>query len=881
MRMLRRSLLRLAGLFHKGQRERELADEFESHFQMHVADNVRRGMATAEAWRDASLKFGGIAVAKESMREESTFMTLENYWQDLRHAIRGLRRNPGFAATAILSLALGIGASVAIFTLADNLLLQPLPYRQPDRLMMVWETNLKRPAQMRNVVSPADYRDWKAQNTVFENMAVFADGRAAFADGDRVEELAVQYMSAEMLPMLGVQPLRGRLFTEAEDRPNAPNVVVISYRLWQSWLGADASVIGRSVQVRSQPATIIGVMPPGFYFRNRDTDLWESLGLDPARDYRKRSGRYLMSLARLKPGVSPDRAQAEMNGIAQRLETEYPVFNANWRVNVESLRESLVSKVKTSMLVLLGAVGLLLAVACANVANLLLARYTSRLREIAVRVAIGASRWRIVRQLITESVVLGLAGGILGVLFARWAVLGLLAFAPADLSRNVAIAVDYRIVLFAVGVSVATGVIFGLAPSLVASRIDLTRGLREAGRSNVGGAGRLRAGLVAAEVALSVMLLAGAGLLFRSLVGLQNVEPGLNPSRVLTFSVLIPTARYKEPLQRTQFFTRAVEQMEKLPGVESATAVSYLPFDGLAAGTDVTIAGRPAPKPGEEAIGTIRTVMPGYFRTIGIPLKRGRVFTAADNTLDSPYRFVVNEAFVAKYLPGEEALGQQISVAMDKTNPNGEIIGVVGDVKEGALDKEPSPTVYYIHAHLNYNGMTFVVRTNGDPLSLSEPVRRVIHGIDSAQPVAQMRTMETVVRETFSRQRFSALLFGGFSLVSLLLAAVGIYGVLAYSVTERTREIGLRVALGAEPGRILRQVLGSGMRLVLIGAVVGMGGALALTGLLKTLLFGVTARDATTFAAVPVVLIAVALLAAYLPARRASRLAPVDALRTE
>jgi putative ABC transport system permease protein len=377
------------------------------------------------------------------------------------------------------------------------------------------------------------------------------------------------------------------------------------------------------------------------------------------------------------------------------------------------------------------------------------------------------------------------------------------------------------------------------------------------------------------------MLLAGAGLLFRSLVGLQNVEPGLNPSRVLTFSVLIPTARYKEPLQRTQFFTRAVEQMEKLPGVESATAVSYLPFDGLAAGTDVTIAGRPAPKPGEEAIGTIRTVMPGYFRTIGIPLKRGRVFTAADNTLDSPYRFVVNEAFVAKYLPGEEALGQQISVAMDKTNPNGEIIGVVGDVKEGALDKEPSPTVYYIHAHLNYNGMTFVVRTNGDPLSLSEPVRRVIHGIDSAQPVAQMRTMETVVRETFSRQRFSALLFGGFSLVSLLLAAVGIYGVLAYSVTERTREIGLRVALGAEPGRILRQVLGSGMRLVLIGAVVGMGGALALTGLLKTLLFGVTARDATTFAAVPVVLIAVALLAAYLPARRASRLAPVDALRTE
>jgi putative ABC transport system permease protein len=881
MRTLRRFLIRLAGVFYKGKHERELADEFESHFQMHVEDNLRRGLSAGDAWREASLKFGGVAVAKESMREESTFMMLETTWQDLRHAIRGLGRNPGFAATAILSLALGIGASVAIFTLADNLLLRPLPYRDPGRLMMVWETNLKRPAQTRNVVSPGNYRDWKAQNNVFENMAVFADGRAAFAHGNRVEELEVQYVSADLLPMLGIQPLRGRLFTEAEDRPDAPTVVLISYRLWQRWFGGEESVIGRKVQVRSQPATIIGVMPPGFYFRNRNTDLWDTMGLDPARDYRKKSGRYLMTLARLKPGVPLDRAQTEMTGIARRLETEYPVFNANWRVNVESLRESLVSKVKTSMLVLLGAVGLLLAVACANVANLLLARYTSRLREMAVRVAIGASRWRVIRQLITESVTLGLAGGILGVLFARWAVLGLLAFAPADLSRNVSIAVDYRIVLFAVAVSVLTGVIFGLAPSLVASRIDLTRGLREAGRSSVGGAGRLRAGLVAAEVALSVMLLAGAGLLFRSLVGLQSVDPGLNPSRVLTFSVLIPTARYKEPVQQTQFFTRAVEQMERLPGVESASAVSYLPFDGLAAATNLTIAGRPPAKPGEEPGATIRTVMPGYFRTIGIPLRRGRVFTAADNTLDSPYRFVVNEAFVAKYMPGEEPLGQQISVAMGNKNPYGEIIGVVGDVKEGALDQEPSPTVYYIHAHLNYTSMVFVVRTKGDPLSLSEPVRRVIHNIDSAQPVAQMRTMDTIVRETFSRQRFSALLFGGFSTVSLLLAAVGIYGVLAYSVTERTREIGLRVALGAEPGRILRQVLGSGMRVVLIGAVVGAGGALALTGLLKSLLFGVTARDATTFAAVPAVLIAVALVAAYLPARRASRLAPLDALRTE
>jgi putative ABC transport system permease protein len=549
-------------------------------------------------------------------------------------------------------------------------------------------------------------------------------------------------------------------------------------------------------------------------------------------------------------------------------------------VNVEPLRDSLVSEVKTSMLVLLGAVGLLLAVACVNVANLLLARYTSRRREMAVRVAIGAGRGRLVRQLSTESVVLGLAGGVLGVVLARWAVLGLPALAPVDLSRNIAVAVDYRIVLFAVGVPMSTGILFGLAPSFVASRADPTLGLREDSRGSVGGAGRLRAGLVAAEVALSVILLVGAGLLFRSLAGLQGVDPGLNPAGLLTFRVQIPEARYREAVRRMQFFTRALEQIGRLPGVESASAVSYLPFNGGAAGTDLAIAGRPPAKPGE-GVATIRTVMPGYFGTVGIPLKRGRVFTAADNTLDSPYRFIVNQAFVAKYMAGEEPLGQQISVDMDDKNPFGEIVGVVGNVKEGALDREPEPTVYYIHAHLPYTGMVFVVRAKIDPLSLAGAARRVIQDIDPAQPVAQMRTMETVVRETFARQTFSASLLGGFSLLSLVLAAVGIYGVLAYSVTERTREIGVRVALGADPGRILTLVLGSGIRVVLFGALVGMGGAMALTGLLKSLLFGVEAHDPVTFAAVPMVLIAVALLAAYLPARRASRLAPVDALKVE
>jgi putative ABC transport system permease protein len=871
--------MRLAGLFRKRKQEQELAEEFESHLQMHVEDNLRCGMSPAEAWREARLKFGGVDQTKEAMREGAAFMTLETTWRDLGYAIRGLRANPGFAAAAILSLALGIGASVSIFTLADNLLLRPLPYREPGQLMMLWEVNPH--TTSRNSVSPGNYRDWKAQNQVFDSMAVLREGPAAFADGSRVEELQEQLVSADLLPMLGVQPLRGRLFTAAEDLPDAPNVVVISYRLWQSWLGGDEGAVGRTVQVRARPAKIIGVMPPGFYFRNRNVDLWETMRLDPARDYRKDAGRYLMCVARVKPGVTRDRAQTQMALIARRLEADYLLFNTNWTANVEPLRDSLVSDVKTSLLVLLGAVGLLLAVACANVANLMLARYTSRRREMAVRLAIGAGRGRIVRQLITESVVLSLAGGVLGALLARWTVAGLLALAPADLSRNIAVAVDYRIVLFAVGVPMLTGILFGLAPSFVALRAGVAPGLRENNRSSVGGAGRLRAVLVAAEVALSVILLAGAGLLFRSLVGLQAVEPGLNPSRLLTFSVQLPEARYRERRPRVDFFARAMEQIGRLPGVESASAVSYLPFNGGAAGTDLAIAGRPPAKLGEQPGAIIRTVMPGYFRTIGIPLKRGRVFTDADNTLDSPYRFVVNEAFVGKYMASEEPLGQHISVDMDDKNPFGEIVGVVGNVKEGALDKRPEPTVYYIHAHLPYSGMVFVVRAKGDPLSLTGPVRRVIHGLDPALPVAQMQTMEAIVRETFSRQSFSALLLGGFSLVSLLLAAVGIYGVLAYSVTERTREIGVRVALGAAPGRIVTLVLGNGMRVVLFGAVVGMVGAPALTGLLKSLLFGVRAHDAATFAAVPAILIAVALLAAYLPARRASRLPPVDALRAE
>lgn len=870
---------RVTGLFRKNWRDRELAAEFESHLEMHIDDNIRAGMSPEQARREALVKFGGMEAAKESVRETSRLVWVETAVRDARYTLRGLRLNPGFATTAVLSLALGIGASVAIYTVGDNLLLRPLPYPEAQQLVMLYETNPHRNFK-HNVISPGNYFDWKTQSSSFSAIAGFVDYHVILGDGKRTEEVDAQAVSGELLPTLRVQPVRGRVFTMQEDKDDA-HVAVISYRLWQNWFGGDDAVIGRQLQVNSRPFTVVGVLPPDFYFNTRSADIWLTLGLKPAENLRKTQGRWMWAAARLKPGVSLSQARAEMSGIAQRLEIAYPEFDKGWGVDVVPLRDSFVGEVKTSLMVLLGAVTLLLCVACANVANLLLARYSARRREMAVRGALGAARGRLIRQLLTESVMLGLVGGVLGMVLAYFAVKGLVALAPRELTRSVQITFDLRIIAFAFLLSVITSIIFGLAPSLMASHGDLNRALHEDSRQSTGSGNRMRSWLVALEIACSVALLSGAGLLFRSLVGLQNVDPGLDARNVLTFRVSLPRQRYGDTPKRLEFFARATERLGQLPGVRSASAVSYLPFNGLAAGTDVQIGGRPPAKPGEALLASIRTVLPGYFRTMGIPLQRGRDFTAADNVTTTPHRFIVNETFVRKYLPGEEPIGKQIGASMNNENPLGEIVGVVGDVKEGTLDKGPEPTVYYVHSHLDYGEMVFVLRAESDPLTLAAPARRVIQELDRELPVSQVRTMETVVRQTFSRQQFSAVLLGGFSLASLLLAAIGIYGLLAYSVTQRTREIGVRVALGAEPASIIRMVVASGARMVIAGAAAGLAAALALSSLLKSLLFGIGPRDPLTFIAAPAVFVAVALIAAYLPARRAARVSPMEALRAE
>lgn len=881
MRHVRIFLARLAGLFRREWREQELRREFESHFQMHVDDNIRSGMTPEQARREASLKFGGLEAAKEAVRETSRWLWLETAWQDFSYALRGFWLNRGFAGTAILSLALGIGASVAVFTVADNLLLRPLPYPQASQLAMVFEVNHHNGLmQNHNVVSPGNYFDWKKQSSSFEGIGGFIDLHVTCGDGRRGEELDAQAVSGEILPLLRVQPLRGRLFTAEEDAKDA-HVVVISYRLWQNWFGGEDSVIGRQIQVNARPFTVIGVLPPEFYFHTRSTDLWLTLGLNPGPNLRKSQGRWMWTLARLRPGVSLQQAQAEMTTIAQRLELEYPEFDKNWGINVEPLRDALVGQIKPSLLALLGAVILLLTVACVNVANLLLARYSARRREMAVRCALGAGRWRLLRQLLTESLMLGLLGGILGIVLARLAVNGLVALAPSDLTESIQVVFDRRIVVLSVLLSALTSVIFGLAPALIASRTNVSRDFHEANRQHTGGSSRLRGWLVIAEIALCMVLLTGAGLLFRTLVGLQAVVPGLDPEHVLTFRVSLPTVSYGEPQKRVDFFVHATEQLKRLPGVRSASAVSYLPFNGIAAATRVDIDGRPPAKPGEEFVATIRTVLPDYFRTVGIPLKQGRDFSAADNTLSSRYRFIVNEAFVSAFMPGEDPLGKNISAWMDRGNPLGEIIGVVGNVKEGALDQEPRPTVYYVHSHLAYGQMVFVLQTSLDPDIAVEPARKIIHGLDPDLPVSQVRTMAAIVRRTYARQQFSAILLAGFSLASLLIAGVGIYGLLAYSVTQRTRELGVRMALGAAPRSIARIIVVGGFRLALLGASAGLLGALALSGLIKSMLFGVGPRDPLTFLAAPAVLMLVAVLAAYIPARRAARVSPMEALRAE
>ena len=803
---------------------------------------------------------------------------MEAFWRDIKFGARVLAKSPAFAAVAVLVTALGVGANTAIFSVVNAVLLRPLPFPEADRLVFLEGVEPSKGITASNMSVP-DFADWQAQNQAFERMAGFVSGGALLVAGDEPERVRGTSVTADFFPLFRTNALRGRTLTPDDAQQKHEPAAVLSYGLWQRRFGGDPAVIGSRVMLSNESTTVVGVMPPGFDYPAR-TDVWLPFAPDPAAE--RRDNRYLEVVARLKPDVSLAEAQAQLDAINRRLALSYVETNAGWGVRLTNLQESLVGSLRASLLVLLGAVAFVLLIACANVANLLLARATSRRKEIGVRAALGASRGRLMRQLLTESVLLSLAGGAAGLLVGVWLTDLLVAISPPDTPRFDEIRPDARVFAFTLGVTLVTGLLFGLAPALQASRADLTEALKEGGRAGGAGAGRnrVRSLLVVSEIALSFMLLAGAGLLVRSFVRLRDVSPGFDPEGVLVMRLSLFSKKYPSGAPRAEFFRQVVERVGALPGVESAGGVLSLPLGGdtFNVGRSFIREGRPA-TPEESANAGYLVATPGYFRTLRIPLVAGRTFDERD-TDKSPMVVVVNETMARKFWPGESPVGRRITIWRDEKFPR-EIVGVVGDTRS-SLETPAGPQMYVPYAQdATWGGLSLVVRSNADPTSLAAAARAEIRALDKAVPLYNVRTMNEVLSISLARRRVPTLLVGAFALVALLLAVVGIYGVTSYYVTQRTHEIGVRLALGARGADVLRLVLGQSLRLTLGGLAVGLLGALALTRVLAGLLYDVKPTDPLTFAAGSVLLAAVATLACYLPARRATKIDPMIALRYE
>jgi predicted permease len=800
------------------------------------------------------------------------------FLRDLRHGARLFRQRPGFTAVVVLTLALGIGANAILFSLVNSVLLNPLPYADPGRLVFVAQ---HREGETYNGASYDDYKDFRDRARSFAQLAaVSPQWTFTLTNVSEPQRLRGLYASANLFPALGVSPARGRAYTPEEDRAGAGRVVVISHELWQRQFGGDASVLGKSLALDGEPHTIVGVMPAGFRFF-AESDLWVPLAQNPVVN-RGRGVRLLSIFGRLGDGVAREQAEAEIVSVAAQLEGEYAATNKGFSARVVPLHEHVTGGARPALLVLLGAVGLVLLIACANVANLTLARAASRRREFAVRAALGAGRLALTRQVLTESLLLGAAGGATGLLLAVWGVDLLLAVGPENIPRRAEIGIDSRVVLFTLAVSLLTGALFGLAPALRASRAQLGEALKSGARAGDGPrAARLRSSLVVAEVALSIMLVAGAGLLVRSFVRLLEVDPGFRPDNLVSLAVILPQSSYPQPEQRAQFYRRLEERLKALPGVESVGAVTRLPL-GPAGNITSTLAveGRPAAEGARPEV-DFRRASPDYFRTMGVPLVAGRFFAEEDADESRPTA-IVNEAFARKYWPGESALGKRV-----RLGPNSDaapwitVVGVVGNVRHTGLDSEPRPEVYRHLLTSPPTGPVVVVRTTADPSALVPTLGAAVRELDRGIPAATAQTMREIIARSVAERRFLMLLLAAFAGAALVLASVGIYGVVSNTVAQRTHEIGVRMALGATRRDVLRLVIRQGMTPAVLGLALGLAGALALTRVMRGLLFGVGARDPATLAASALLLAAVALAACYLPARRATKVDPMVALRYE
>jgi len=803
---------------------------------------------------------------------------MRTFLQDLRYGARMLVKQPGFTLIALLTLSMGIGANTAIFSVVNSLLLRPLPYSESEQLTWVWMDN--RPEGIReDITSWPNFEDWRAQNQSFQAMAGVRDRRFNLTGAGEPEELYGANVSPNFFELMRVSPARGRGFNADEEHEGRDQVVVIGHGLWQRRFGGDANIVGQTLSLSGQPHTIIGVMPPGFQFPNK-TEVWKPLAPD-AQTRRARGSFWLPVIGRLKPGVTRAQAQTDMAGIAQRLEQQYPNTNTGFGVNVVLMHEQLVGKMRTALWVLLGAVGCVLLIACANVANLLLARAATRQKEVAIRAALGASRGRVVRQLLTESVLLAAAGGVLGLLLARWGLDALVAFAPSDLPRAESISIDRRVLFFTLGLSLLTGLVFGLAPALQSSKLGLGEVLKEGGRSSGGGGRHTRSVLVVAEIALALVLLVGAGLLLKSSWRLQQVNPGFNPERVLKVRLSLPPSKYPEGANVVAFYQQLLERLRALPGVKAAGATSSVLLYKVHNSAGISIEGRPAPSGGSRPELPLDSVSPSYFQVLGMQLIQGRNFTEQDKRDGLPVA-IVNETMARRFWPDEDPIGKRFTFGY--AGPQARwltVVGVVRDSRRQGLDAPIRIESFLPYAQRPLRAMEVVLRTTDDPLTMARTVRSAVWSLDGDLPVSEIQTVEQMVGASVAPRRFNLLLLGLFALVAVLLAAVGIYGVMSYSVTQRAHEIGIRMALGAQTRAVLSLVIGQGMRLALLGVGIGLAVAVGLTRLMAGLLFGVSATDPMTFGAIALLLVGIALLACYLPARRATKVDPMIALRCE
>ncbi|HYW69521.1 MAG TPA: ABC transporter permease [Pyrinomonadaceae bacterium] len=890
--------VRLRALFRKNEMENELDEELRFYLEKQTEVYVAQGMSPEEARAAALREFGGMEQAKEQCRDARGVSLIEELWQDLRYGVRMLLKNPGFTVIVVITLALGIGANSAIFSIVNSILLRRPPYKEPHRLMMVWTSmpqieSLEGTAQF--PASAADFIDWRNQNQTFEQIAAFRDQRFNLAGGGEPEFLDGVQATASLLPLLGVEPKLGRSFLTEDDQPGASRVVILSHGLWQRRFASDPQIIGQKLTLNDEAYTVVGVMQPGIQFPSKG-DMPAGFQFPPQVDFyipmafsaSEANTRNILNLAvigRLKPQVTIAQAQADMNALALQLARQYPLTHTGKGIILISLQQQAVGKVRIALLVFLGAVGFVLLIACANVANLLLTRATTRHKEVAIRSALGASRLRLIRQLLTESLLLALLGGTLGIVLAIWGIQLLVAVGPANLPRANTISVDGQAFGFTLLISLLTGIVFGIAPALQTSKLDLNESLKEGGTASAVSFGynRLRSLLVVSQVAIALVLLVGAGLMIRSFVRLLGVDPGFNPQDVLTMEVSLPRSDSTTYAGQRQaaLFQQVIGRLQTLPGVLAAGAVNSLPLSGNEGGRSFGIQGRPRAA-GEVFDAGTRQVSPDYFKAMGIPLLAGRAFTDSDGS-DTPRALIINQAFVRHYFPNENPIGKRLAYdrGSDGRPAWREIVGVVKDVKHTSLDSDPRPEMYCPISQFPSWDMTLVIRTTGDPMRLAGDVRRQVLAVNKDQPVHNIRTMEQWIDNSVSQRRFNMLLLSIFAAASLLLAAVGIYSVMAYSVAQRTHEIGVRVTLGASAADVLKLVIVQGMTLVLIGAAVGAVAAFALTRVMTGLLYGVSPTDPATFAMIALLLVGVALAACFVPARRATKVDPIVALRYE